>query len=292
MRNASTTTAIRDIQGFEAYVLRNESIELAIVPELGAKVVALKNLRTDREWMASPSPERKLFRNSPGDDFAASTLVGWDECLPTIARCEWQSRLLPDHGEVWSVPWQVEHAAWQRGELTTSVRLAISPLTFQRTIALDAQEILLTYSVTNSGNNLERFLWAMHPLLTIEPGDSLRLPAEVREQLAGETWIDSLDFAGRNPACAKVFTRPRGLASAGVCNATTGDRLTFTWDTEENDTLGLWVTRGGWNNIHHLALEPTNGMPDSLADAVRHNRCATVPAGGTKSWSVRIGISP
>ena len=292
MKNITTTTATRDVQGFEAYVLRNESIELAVVPELGAKVVSLKNLRTGRDWMASPSTERKLFRNRSGDDFAASTLVGWDECLPTIAPCEWQSRLLPDHGEVWSVPWHVERAAWERGELTTSVRLEISPLLFQRTIALGEQEVRLDYSITNIGNGVERFLWAMHPLLAIERGDRLQLPPEVRDQLTPETWIDSLEFTDRKPACAKAFARPHGLATAGVCNSTTGDRLAFTWDTEENDTLGLWLTRGGWNGIHHLALEPTNGMPDSLAAAANHNRCGSVPARGKKSWSVRIGISP
>jgi hypothetical protein len=286
------TAVTRDVQGFEAYILRNESIELAVVPELGAKVVSLRNLRTGREWMASPSADRKLFRNRPGDDFAASTLVGWDECLPTIAPCEWQSRLMPDHGEVWSVPWHVEQAAWARGELTTWVRLAVTPLLFQRTIALGEQEIRLNYSITHTGDGVERFLWAMHPLLTIERGDSLQLQSEVREQLAAETWIDSLDFAGRKPACAKVFAHLRGLATAGVRNSTTGDRLAFTWDSEENDTLGLWLTRGGWNGIHHLALEPTNGKPDSLADAAQHNRCGTVPANGEKSWIVRIAIGP
>jgi hypothetical protein len=292
MKNFTTTAAARDVQGFEAYVLRNESIELTVVPELGAKVVSLKNLRTGREWMASPSADRKLFRNCLGDDFATSTLVGWDECLPTIAPCEWEARLLPDHGEVWSVPWHVEQAAWERGELTTSARLPISPLLFQRSIALGEQEIRLSYSIANTGDSVARFLWAMHPLLTIERGDRLQLPPEVREQLAAETWIDSLDFAGRKPACAKVFARPRGLVTAGVCNSTTGDRLAFTWDTEENDTLGLWVTRGGWNGIHHLALEPANGMPDSLADAAQHHQCGIIPVNGRKSWTVRIAVGP
>src|SRR5512135_2538946 len=92
-------------QGFEVFTLRNDLLELTAVPELGAKIIALKNLRTGREWMYRPPGGLRLFRNRPGDDFAASTLVGWDECLPTIAPCVWNARTLPDHGEVWSVAW-------------------------------------------------------------------------------------------------------------------------------------------------------------------------------------------
>ena len=50
-------------------VLSNEDVELAVVPELGAKIISLKDLRTGREWMWHPPGGLKLFRNLPGDDF-------------------------------------------------------------------------------------------------------------------------------------------------------------------------------------------------------------------------------
>src|ERR1700735_5370414 len=93
---------VRLEQGFAVYMISNLHLELAVVPELGARIISLKNLRTAREWMWHPESGLKLFRNRLGDDFSQSPLVGADECLPTIAACSWQGRELPDHGEVWS----------------------------------------------------------------------------------------------------------------------------------------------------------------------------------------------
>lgn len=287
-----TETTIRQEQGFEVFSLSNGSLELAAVPELGAKITSLKNLCTGREWMCRPAGGMRLFRNRPGDDFAGSTLVGWDECLPTIAPCTWNSQALPDHGEVWSVAWDVDREAWRRGVLTTSVRLAVSPLVFRRTVTLAGREIRLEYALANESDEAQAFLWAMHPLLSIENGDRLELPVEVRSQLADESWLDTLDFEGRSPACVKTFAGPLKEGKAGVANQNSGDRLTFAWDTTVNDTLGLWLTRGGWNGQHHLALEPTNGMPDSLADAAERGRCGRIPGRGKTGWTVSIRVDP
>jgi galactose mutarotase-like enzyme len=287
-----TSTSTGREQGFEVLTLRNGSLELTAVPELGAKIISLKNLRTGREWMYRPPGGLRLFRNRPGDDFAASTLVGWDECLPTIAPCAWDARTLPDHGEAWSVAWDVDRAAWQQCMLSTSVGLSISPLVFRRTLALAGREIRVDYGLTNRSEQSQAFLWAMHPLLAIQPGDRLDLPAEVRGQLAAETWVDALDLGGRTPACAKVFAGPLRAGRAGVVNPARGDGLAFAWDAGENPLLGVWLTRGGWNGHHHLALEPTNGMPDSLADAVEKNHSAWIPPRATRSWSVRLCLEP
>jgi len=64
---------VRQQQGFEVYVLNSGKVELAVVPELGAKIISLKNLRTGREWMWHPSGGLKLFRNRLGDDFSRLT---------------------------------------------------------------------------------------------------------------------------------------------------------------------------------------------------------------------------
>ena len=94
---------VSDESGFAVYGLRSPSTEIRVAPELGAKILSLKNLETGREWMWRPPGLSRLFRNEPGDPFERSTLVGADECLPTVAPCRWKGLDLPDHGEVWSV---------------------------------------------------------------------------------------------------------------------------------------------------------------------------------------------
>jgi len=158
-------------QGFEVFALRNDDLEISLVPELGAKIISLINRHTGREWMWSPGTERKLFRNEPGDDFATSTLIGWDECLPTVAPCWHQDRHLPDHGEVWSLPWTMDRDAWRQGRLKTAVKLRVSPLDFERTIELRGNVVQLSYQLTNRSAMAEKFLWAMHALAPVFPGD-------------------------------------------------------------------------------------------------------------------------
>lgn len=284
--------SVRHEQGFEVFVLQNEHLEIALVPELGAKVISLINRRTGREWMWHSNGRRKLFRNQSGDDFANSTMIGWDECLPTIAPCWHRGRQLPDHGEVWSVPWKIDGELMAQGKLKTSVRLAVTPLDFERTIELCGNVIHLRYRLTNRSHEPEEFLWAMHPLLPIHTGDALELTSETRLFLNDKTWIDSLKFSKTQPAQEKVFAGPLSKGHAAIANAATGDRLTFAWDTHANPMLGLWLTRGGWNGHDHLALEPCNGASDSLSAACLERHWRPVPALGSLSWEVCIRIDP
>ena len=75
-------TEVRLEQGFEVYRLRNERLEIAVVPKLGAKIISLKNLRTGREWMWHPAAGRRLFRNRLGDDFSRSPSSGPTNACP------------------------------------------------------------------------------------------------------------------------------------------------------------------------------------------------------------------
>ena len=142
---ATTTPYHGQVQGFDVHGLRNEVIEVALVPALGARIISLRHRVSGWEWMWGPSGGPKLFRNRPGDDFARSPLTGWDECLPTIAPCAWRGRAQRDHGEVWSVPWELDQVAFEHGVLKTSVVLALSPFRFERSIELRGDRLELVF---------------------------------------------------------------------------------------------------------------------------------------------------
>jgi hypothetical protein len=290
MNALTNNCTIRQVQGFAVYVIGNDEVEVAVVPELGAKIISLKNLRTGREWMWHPPGGLKLFRNSPGDDFCKSPLVGMDECLPTIAPCSWQGRALPDHGEIWSAPWRVDTAAWEGGMLKTAVRLRLSPFDIERTVELRENEIRLGYRLGNRGVAEEHYLWAMHPLLRLRTGDRLELPASTRALLNGAAWINDLDSAPPDGDCAKLFAAPISEGFAAIHNQNTGDRLEFEWSPAENNTLGVWLTRGGWHGHEHFALEPMNGDADALSLAAERKRCRVVAASGSATWQVCLRV--
>jgi hypothetical protein len=292
MKALANNFAIRQVQGFTVHVLSNEEVELAVATELGAKIISLKDLQTRREWLWHPQGNLKLFRNHPGDDFSISPLVGIDECLPTILPCSWRGRELPDHGEVWNLPWQVDGEAWENGILKTSTRLKISPFALERTIELHGNEVHIGYTLNNLSATVENFVWAIHPLLRLETGDQLELPDSTRKLLNGEAWINAVASAIPERNCAKVFARPVSEGWAAIKNEAQGDRLEFAWDSAENNTLGLWLTRGGWHGHHHFAMEPTNAGDDSLAVAAVRKHCGAVAGNGSVTWQLclRVGL--
>jgi hypothetical protein len=289
--NAFTTSfSMRRQQGFKVYVLNTEDVELAVVPELGAKIISLIDLRSGREWMWHPPGGLKLFRNLPGDAFSQSPLAGADECMPTIAPCSWQGHELPDHGEVWNVPWTVDPEALENGILKTSVRLEISPFSFERAIELRGNEVQISYQLNNWSAVEQHFLWAIHPLLRLQAGDQLELPASTRALLNGATWVDAVASAIPEIAFAKVFAKPVSEGFAAIGNPATGERLEFEWSPAENNTLGLWLTRGGWHGHHHFAIEPTNADNDVLALAAEQGHCGAVAAGDFANWQIRLRL--
>jgi hypothetical protein len=89
-----------------------------------------------------------------------------------------------------------------------------------------------------------------------------------------------------------VFAAPLLEGRAGVHNELSGDRLILEWEPAVNNTLGLWLTRGGWHGHHHLALEPTNGAPDPLSLAAEQKHCGTIPARGSVAWTISWRLEP
>ena len=290
MNVVENNCAVRHEQGFEVFILSNQDVELAMVPELGARIISLKDLRTGREWLWHPDGGRKLFRNRASDNFESSPLVGLDECLPTIAPCSWQERNLPDHGEMWTEAWSLDLEAWERGLLRTSVSLRISPFDFERTIELQEKEVRFSYRLYNRAAATEFYLWAMHPLLRLQVGDQLELPALTRALLNGAPWLDALSLARPKGDCEKLFACRVSEGRAAINNPETGDRLEFVWDAAENNTLGLWLNRGGWHGHHHFALEPANGEPDVLTAAAQRKCCGAVALHSSVTWQVCIRV--
>jgi galactose mutarotase-like enzyme len=307
---SNPTASLSDESGFAVYGLRSPSTEIRVAPELGAKIINLKNLETGREWMWRPPGPFELFRNEPGDPFERSTLVGADECMPTVAPCKWMGRDLPDHGEVWSVPWTVDRHAWDQGRIKTTVATAVSPFVFERTIRMEENEVRLDYGIRSVSSEWEPFLWAFHPLLEIVEGDRIELPADVRsvrvESVAGlpdmphgsvRPWPETIsgvelgrmDFGPHSPACAKLFVESPGEGRAAIVNPRTRESLALEFDARQNPALGIWLTRGGWHGYEHVALEPTNLAFDSLAEASPGATSASVlPPGGEITWTTRL----
>jgi len=297
-------------QGFELITAETEHASVTMIPELGARIMSLRDLRGGREWLWRPEGTLLLWRNQPGDPFPLGTFVGADECLPTIAPCTWQGRELPDHGEAWNQPWTLDEAALEKGSIKTSLTLPHSPFHFCRTLTLENGVMRLDYTLKNVGATPEAWLWAWHPLMTLKEGDRFFLPGDAAplrvatarkpDAVRGEWWpwpepkpgvrLDKLELDGSGDSYLKAFAGPLQEGWARLKNSSSDACLTLRWDAARLPYLGLWLTRGGYQGWHHVALEPTNLPADSLADGVRENSPPPLAAGATLRWWLEISL--
>ena len=299
------------IDGFERITLSSDSVEIQVLPALGAKITSLLHRPTGRQWMWTARANPRYRPVPTGALFDQGTLVGADECLPTIEPCRWRGLELTDHGEVWTEAWELDEIETDRGRIATTVRTPISPLRFSRVLSLDRNVIRFDYALTSE--EPFEYIWAFHPLMTIEAGDRIELSPTCQQVctelclggcplgVRGDRWqwpnpqpaidLSRYDLGGPDRA-VKLYTEPVSDGQAAIHNADSGARIQFAFDASQINTLGIWINRGGWNGYHHVALEPASGAPDALDAAVKQwHRFGQLRPRQTRRWSFTIQLS-
>jgi galactose mutarotase-like enzyme len=301
-----------------AWALENEALRVVIVPELGAKIVSVFDRQANYEWLVGPM--RPLQPVAYGASFVEQDMSGWDEMFPTIVACDYpapgpfQGRPLPDHGEVWSLPWTCE--ASESASLTCRVAGRALPYHLQRTARLAAaSELQLEYTVENTGAEPFHWLWAAHPQFTAEADTVIVLPEGVTEVCNvveappwgqggavyawpnaitpdGARWqLDRVGPASRHD-CRKFYVPPDRPVSWGkLVNQRAGSSLRLAWPVEQLPYLGIWVDEGTYNAAPTAALEPANGFYDSLARAFNGGRAALLAPGQSHLWTLTVTVT-
>jgi hypothetical protein len=174
----------------ENVVIQAGDCTVTLLPELGGKIASI--LVGQRELLQTPlNPYAPRTREMA---FSESDASGWDECLPSVGECVVQTVeepvLIPDHGDLWRVPWQTLSAtsdsATMAGkcfslplELTRTVLLTEIPPDHPSSAAGSGWLLRLLYTLTNRGDYTVPWSWSAHPLFAIEPGDRIVLPDSV-----------------------------------------------------------------------------------------------------------------
>jgi len=282
------------INGFAVHTLKNHRGSISLAPELGGKIVSLHDLTHDREWLDgwSPTSERRLWKPDNPSDFETSSGSGIDECLPTVLPCNHQETSIPDHGEIWSKPAHLEITGCPTPALTCSWELLSLPLQFRRTLSLDDNEVVLDYQLRNTSDSAAPFLWAWHPLFTLQEGDQIHLSSENPDSIwpsmpPGQD-LARAQLDSHEPSCAKAFLGPISTGQAEIRGKKS--TLTLRWPEKQFPWLGIWITRGAWKELHHWALEPTNHPVDRLSETPPGDPLTTLSPREERSWKIHISF--
>ncbi|MRN55893.1 hypothetical protein [Paenibacillus monticola] len=305
-----------EIEGYAAWIGETDLVSIGIIPELGSKMITLRNRKTDREWLWRSG--KPLGNGGYGSSFAAGDESGWDEMFPCIDACmypqqPWQDRAIPDHGEVWSLGWE-HHCTGSA--LHCRVEGVQLPYLLEKVYSCATEgTIRIDYTLTNKSDSPFSFLWAAHPLLQIHEGMQLHMPSELKEievayseggrlgvsqdtrswpfvqTAAGIVDLSTMEPAAGNFAEKYYFTGKLGDGFVGISDPVTGEALWFTFPAEQVPYLAVWANYAGYGGNYHVALEPATGRMDSLQQAIPRNEAAVVEGQGIYRWFLEINIT-
>jgi len=299
----------------ESIVLENETLKASILPRWGSKIASLlyKPLEHELLWQNPSKDYRNTFYGDPYENGEAS---GFDEMFPTISRCfyenePWSGTEMPDHGEVWSVPWEYELS---ENQVLLRIKGVRFPYLLQKKVSLEESAIRLHYRVANLSEADFDYIWAAHPLFNTVEGMELIVPK-------GMTRIVNAVPSKRLGTYGRIYGFPSaeleggpsfdlsrvpkkysadhqkywflGKVTEGWCILYDPERklnIGMAWPADRVPYLGVWVNEGGWADQYNVAPEPATGAMDRVDFSRMWGMGSVLRAGDVKEWQLHLSL--
>ena len=302
-------------EDYPAVIGETDRMRVTVLPSLGAKTISILNRKTGREWLYRS--DKPLGNKGYGSSFLDGDVSGWDEMFPAVNGGRfpvnpWLTLSNPDHGEVWSIPWNMEI---KDNELSCSVRGIHLPYDLEKTYTFSSESgFRIDYRVNNLSDVAMPFLWAAHPLLNIREGMKILVPHDLEEITVSYSHHDRLgSFGERNswPVAITADEQSTDLSTVGTMMEHSAEKFYFSnplkegWvallDPYTNESfrlafpvhqvpyLAIWADYGGYG-AYHLALEPASGWMDDLEFAYGKGKTSILPPCGTYTWHLEVTI--
>jgi galactose mutarotase-like enzyme len=314
--------AEKKIDHLQHLSMENDYLQVEFLPEIGAKMTKLTHKKTGRQFLLQPQNRDKNYhRPFYGADFERYDTSGFDECFPTVSAASYRHPAsntelsFPDHGELWSIPWDYN---LKNGQVVFSCGGNRFPYHFEKHIKIDNNVISIVYRLQNLSENEFYYLWSAHPLLQVEPGDKLYFGDNLNKVFLNWSSEDKIGKYGdtldwpyfkvngnrydysvvqdvRHGIAVKCFTDVLTHGMAAVYFHKSHESLVYYFEPDETPYVGLWLCYGGWPENRpekHLtiAIEPTSGRPDSISQAIERNEYTSISGESIKEWSLKMKI--
>lgn len=300
----------------ESIVLENELLKVTLVPGVGGKIASLiyKPRNSELLWQNS---EEEFVQSEYDSSFAEGDMSGIDDMFPTIDECfypdgPWKGTRLPDHGEVWALPW---NSHLNNQEVTLSVLGVRIPYKLSKKIKLIGNKLDLSYNLENLSPFSFKFIWALHPLFKMDEYTRIILPESVKQVInVGSTssrlggygsthlWPITKDNSGAVYDMSRISPPEKGsYEKYYVVGPTPEDwcalfnerskletRIKFT--KEKVPYLGVWVNEGAYHGQYNVAPEPCTGAFDRVDTAANWGAVSTVAGMDTYEWQISIEV--
>lgn len=295
-------------------VLDNKKLVVKILPSSGGKIQSIFDIKKNKEYLYQ-SPWENYKKSEYDTLFEAGEFSGFDEMFPTISECyypsdPWRGIKVPDHGEVWSIPWDYRI---ENNCIITSVYGVRFPYQLERKVEfIKDNSIRISYKATNLSNFDFEFLWAAHPLFNISENTRILLPQSVQQIIntvpnkrlgdfgAIHSWPITHTPDGQEYDMSKVSLESSklyekyyvlGKIKEGWCalhDSKNGDVIGLSYPVAKVPYLGLWINEGGYASQYNAALEPCTGALDRIDTAKQWNQIGIIKAKEEVHWFLNL----
>ncbi len=301
-----------------AVVLETDQLQVKILPHLGAKIASLIFKPLNKELLFQrPYAE---YKNQPYDGiYTDGENSGIDDMFPTIDACSclqtpWQGVKLPDHGEVWSLPWRKMP---DQDGVTLSVDGMRLPYTLEKRISFTSTNNLrMDYRLTNHAPYAFDYLWAAHTMFNSEEGTEVMLPKGANRMAVTFSNHHSLGKYGQQfdwPVATLLDGSQRDLSKMrssdvkevykyyllgalpeGWCAARfhrSGYAIGISWPVEKVPYLAVLPNEGGWDQANSLYFEPSTCTFDRPDLGRNRGEVSTLGPMVTHSWHLNLSVT-
>ncbi len=314
---SAPTTAARPAYG--TVELHGGDARVVMMPALGGRITELD--AGGRQWLLAPPVAHGGPLPSDGGAYEDRFVGGYDECFPTRAACTLPHSgaphvglALPDHGELWSRPCDIEITTDADGQRAVCRWVGRRlPYRFERSVVLQPDgEIVMRYAVSNGGAVRLPFVWSADVVVPLGATTRIVLPDGVVTRVVRATGAE-LGGAGSEhrwprfalPKRIVDLSRPASvgkrfsarvtmdLPSGGMSLHDGGARLDLAIESAFPAMLAVEIVRApgsflGRAAMSRLILSPGFGAPDSLAEALgAWHGAQWLEAGATRAWTLR-----
>lgn len=281
--------------------LVSDRLSVTVAPSHGGRLVGLTDLAARRQWLwCSHSVPEDSGGGAAYDDVWQG---GFDELFPNDAPTVMDGKSYPDHGELWSIPWDVR----EKGErsLTLGTTGRVTGVRVSKKLSLSGSELNIDYSLEHTGRKPLPSLFKLHPALAVNERCRIDLPGGVVEKvdtgfgnlLCGrekQRWPTVVDLA----TCRDVSSSSNEFVyvsdlPAGVCGVTdlgVGAWIRFEYPVEVFPYCWIFMSYGGWKGHNVVVLEPCTNYPKDLHEAVARGDTAVLEPGVPLDFQVKVSV--
>ena len=298
----------------ECIALENERLIVKVLPQCGSKIQSIYDKSKAKEYLYQ-TPYKDYTKSEYDTLFENGEFSGFDEMFPTISECfypsgPWKGIKVPDHGEVWSLPWDCNIDGTSVSMSVYGVRF---PYRVEKKLSFIKENVIrISYKAVNLSSFDFEFIWAAHPLFNCSENTVIVLPKSINSVIntvaskrLGDfgmihNWPitstpqgEEYDMSRISPESLKVYEKYYALGKvkegwSALYDVKTKEVIGLSYPIEKVPYLGLWVNEGGYGNQYNAALEPCTGALDRVDTAKQWNQVSVIKAKGEYEWFLNL----